>query len=150
MQKKIPQIIAGILVVGALSFYGGMKYGEIKTTASGTLAQGQQRGSGQFGGANGGARTGGGNRGGVGAGFANGEVSSADDKSLTVKMRDGSSKIIILSGSTQILKSTTGTLGDVVLGTQVTVTGNPNSDGSVTAQSIQIRPNIPNSTTTSK
>lgn len=150
MQKKLPQLIVGILVVGIISFYGGMKYGENKTTTSiggGSLTQGQQRGAGQFGSANGGIRAGGGNRGGAaGGGFANGEVVSLDSKSLTVKMRDGSSKIIILSTSTQILKSSTGILTDVAVGSQVTITGGPNSDGSITAQSIQIRPSMPTST----
>lgn len=155
MQKKIPQIIIGVLVVGIISFYGGMRYRENKTSTSvsgGSLAPGQQRVGGQFGGANGGIRVGGGNRGGtmMGGGFANGEVVTADAKSLTVKMRDGSSKIVIFSNSTQILKSSAGILADVIVGSQVTVTGGPNSDGSITAQTIQIRPNLPSSTTTIK
>ena len=87
---------------------------------------------------------GGGNRG--GAGFANGEVLSADTSSMIVKMRDGSSKNIILSNSTQVLKSATGTISDVTTGTQVTVVGSANTDGSITAQSVQIRPNMPSST----
>lgn len=145
MKKLLPQIIVGVLVVGMVSFYGGMKYGgsKIIATASNTLGQGQQRGGGQFGGGVG-TRMGGGNRG--GAGFANGEVVSADDKSLTVKMRDGSSKVIILSASTQVLKSTAGTLVDVPTGIEITVVGSPNSDGSITAQSIQVRPSISSST----
>lgn len=154
MQKMLPKIIVGVLLFGAIAFYGGMKFGESKaiTTNSGTFAQGQQRGNGQFGGANGNARMGGGNRAGVGmgSGFVNGEVVSADANSMTVKMRDGSSKIIILSASTQILKSATGTLTDVAVGSQITVTGGPNSDGSITAQSIQIRPNMPSSTSITK
>lgn len=145
MKKILPQIIVGVLVIGIISFYGGMKYGgsKIIATASNTLGQGQQRGGGQFG-SGAGNRMGGGNRG--GAGFANGEVVSVDDKSLTVKMRDGSSKVIILSVSTQVLKSAVGTLVDVPTGTEITVVGSPNSDGSITAQSIQVRPSISSST----
>lgn len=144
----LPQIIVGVVVVGAVAFYGGMKYGENKTVAT-TAAVGQgQRGNGQFGGGAAGGRAGGGNRG--GAGFANGEVASADATSLTVKMRDGSSKIIILSSSTQVLKSISGAVTDVAVGSQVTVTGSGNPDGSITAQSIQIRPNMPTSTPATK
>lgn len=142
MQKMLPKIIAVVLVVGVVAFYGGMKYGKSKIISVGNFGQGQ-RGGGQYGGGNGG-RMSGGNRG--GAGFANGEVSTIDDKSLTLKMRDGSSKIIIFSGSAQVLKSITGTLTDLMVGSQVTVMGNPNSDGSITAQSIQLRPNTPSST----
>ncbi len=148
MKKMLPQIIIGVLVVSAVAFYGGVKYSESKTvvTNGGGSGQGQQRGGGQFGG----ARMGGNRSGGNSGGFANGEVASIDDKSLTIKMRDGSSKIIILSTSIQVLKSATGTLSDVVTGTEVVVNGSPNSDGSITAQSIQIRPNMPNSTTTNR
>ena len=148
MNKMLPQIIVGVVVVGAVAFYGGMKYGESKTAAT-TMGTGQgQRGNGQFGGGAGGARTGGGNRG--GAGFANGEVASVDATSLTVKMRDGSSKIIILSTSTQVLKSVAGAVTDVAVGSQVTITGAGNPDGSITAQSIQIRPTMPSSTPAGK
>ncbi|EKD43752.1 MAG: hypothetical protein ACD_72C00134G0002 [uncultured bacterium] len=149
MKKQLPQIIVGVLVIGLVAFYAGMKYGQSKSvvTVGNTFGQGQQRGGGQFGGGTG-IRMGGGNR--SGAGFANGEVASVDEKSLTVKMRDGSSKIIILSTTTQILRSTTGTLADVLLGSSVTITGGLNSDGSMTAQTIQMRPSMPNSTSTTK
>ncbi len=148
MKKNLPQIIIGVLVVGAISFYGGIKYETSKTTT--TPVDSQQRSSDQSGGRNGGRM--GGNRGGAngGGGFANGEVVSADNTGLTIKMRDGSSKIVIFSSSTQILKSATGTLSDVVAGTQVTIMGSPNTDGSITAQSIQIRPNTPSSTPNKK
>ncbi|OIO07392.1 hypothetical protein CO115_00755 [Candidatus Falkowbacteria bacterium CG_4_9_14_3_um_filter_36_9] len=58
-------------------------------------------------------------------------------------MRDGGSKIVFLSDSTSIGKTTDGTVADLEAGKQVTINGKDNSDGSVTAQSIQIRPNLP-------
>ncbi len=96
----------------------------------------------------------GGNRGGQGGsmmrggGFASGEVSSVDTNSIVVKMRDGSSKIVLYAPSTEIGKFTTGVLSDVVVGKQIMVSGTANSDGSVTATNIQIRPNMPTGTPT--
>ncbi len=43
----------------------------------------------------------------------------------------------------QILKSTTGSTSDIAVGAQVSAQGMQNADGSVTAQSIQLRPAQP-------
>lgn len=69
-----------------------------------------------------------------------GEIISRDDKSLTVKMTDGSSKIVILSDSTSYSKTDTVNIDELKVGTQVGVFGTDNSDGSVTAQNIQLNP----------
>jgi hypothetical protein len=37
---------------------------------------------------------------------------------------------------------TTGAISDLTIGTQVSVTGTANGDGSITAKSVQIKPNI--------
>jgi hypothetical protein len=71
-----------------------------------------------------------------------GTILSADDKSVTVKLPDGSSKIIILSGTTAINQATTATTAELKVGTTVAVFGTTNSDGSVTAQSIQLNPQM--------
>ncbi len=128
-KKTIITVIAVGVVAGAVGFYGG-------TLLAGSATPTRGGNTGNFGGRNGtsarGAFTSG--------GFLGGEVLSKDDKSLTLKLRDGSSRIVFLSGSTLVMRAATGTIADVGTGSQVTVTGTDNSDGSVTAQTIQIRP----------
>ena len=81
-----------------------------------------------------------------------GEIIAKDASSITVKLRgtqsDGSagSKIIFLSDSTQVTKSAQGSTTDLSIGTQVSVFGTTNTDGSVSAQSVQIRPEMPTET----
>ena len=145
MNKNKTIIIAGAvcLAVALASFFGGMAYGQSRAAAAKT-ANGAV--SGQFGngqrGPNGAFRQGG-NRG-VGPGFVSGDILSKDAQSVTIKMRDGSTKIVLLAPSTQIGKMAAGTADDLVAGEAVTVNGTANPDGSVTAQSIQIRPAQPN------
>lgn len=138
-------VLATAIVVGSGSFYGGMTYARSNRGGdfANLTAEERQARIGQFGmrggmrGADTGARTAG--------DFANGEIISKDDKSITIKMRDGvsgqgGSKLIFLSGTTEIGKFTSGVSADLVTGKTVTVTGKANPDGSITATSIQIRP----------
>lgn len=134
MNKQIIAIITVATIVGAGSFYGGMKYAQSKGLSSGRGAAAFTRMQ-QFGAGTGGMR--GGNQGG---GFVSGEIIVNDGKSITVKLRDGGSKIIFFSNSAEISKFVAGTANDLVTGKTVSVTGKANSDGSITAQSIQIRP----------
>lgn len=124
-------VIVGIVLV-ALGFFGGMQYGK---GVSGTASLLQQR-TGQ-----GGGNFGMGQRGSIGqnADFAGGQIIAKDDKGITVKLRDGSSKIVFISGATPVMKSVDGSVSDLTIGEQVTVQGSANSDGSITAQSVQIR-----------
>jgi len=121
--------IIGVMVIAGGAFWGGLTY------AKGNAQRGP--GSGQFTGAA---------RGGIGGnaqrsgGFTAGEIISNDGTSITIKMQDGSTKIVLVSDSTEVMKSASGALSDLAVGTSVTVSGTSNSDGSVTAQTVQIRP----------
>lgn len=127
--KKNILVISAIIVlvaVGGGAFYGGMLYGK-----------GQARPAG-FTGGNFQTRV---NRpGSNGSNFISGNIISKDNTSITVQLPNNGSKIIFYSDATQINKSATGTSADLSTGTLVSVTGTTNSDGSITAQSIQIRP----------
>jgi len=142
MKKNIIVGIAIIVVVvvGAGSFYGGMRYGQSKSSAGGGLdnlsAEQRQVRFQQMGGANAGGQRG--TR--TGNGSAAGEIISKDANSVTVKLNDGGSKIVFFSTSTQVMKFSTGSLNDLVVGENITISGTANQDGSVTAQSIQLRP----------
>jgi hypothetical protein len=127
------------LVVVAVIFAGGGFFGGIKYQAAKTPAVAARTGSfaGGAGAAGGFARRG---AGGAAAGsFVNGQVLSSGSNSITVKNMAGGSQIVILAPSTQYRKAVDGSASDVTVGSMVTVTGTTNSDGSLTAQSVQIR-----------
>lgn len=130
-QKNIIITIVIVLIVGAGAFFGGMKFQQAQanntrsaqfTTAQGRFGQGRFVGRG------------------MGAMATIGKIVSADSNSITVQMQDGSSKIVNISANTKIVKTDTASASDLTNGTQVAVFGTTNSDGSVTAQNVQINP----------
>ncbi len=123
MNKNILITIIIALIIGTISFYGGMKYQENKKTTF-------SRGMGQ--------RTNTTNR--IGFRPVNGEILSTDEKSITVKLQDGSSKIVLFSQKMTLNKASQATITDLKTGEKVAVFGTENSDGSVTAQNIQLNP----------
>ncbi len=144
-KKKLAVMIAvGALLLSSGSFYAGLRYGQTGNQA------GRNSGSGYF--ANGPTGTGRGGPGGRGgarngtAGFTSGEIIAKDSQSITLKTRDGGSKIIFYSPSTMIEKPAPGTITDLVAGTQLVITGDVNADGSITAKNIQVRPQTPTNT----
>jgi hypothetical protein len=131
-RNQILGAIVGIIIIGGGAFYAGMTYAKGQTPAAGGRGN---FAAGQFGG------TGRGARGGAGGGFTTGQILSVSGSTLTIQQQNGSSsEIVVLSPSTQIFKTVTGSATDLAAGTMVVITGTSNSDGSLTAQSIQIRP----------
>ncbi|MDE2031357.1 MAG: hypothetical protein KGI58_03830 [Patescibacteria group bacterium] len=133
MKNSMSKMYVGGLIVAMIFFFIGFKVGQSKSSSN-QLAQAGFNNRG-FGG-NGGTR---GLRG-PGGGFTTGKIISSDSKSVTVSLKDGGSKIIYISDTTSVLKSITGSKTDLVNGDNIMVTGTPNQDGSIAAQSIQIRP----------
>jgi hypothetical protein len=126
--------VAGVVLLGA-SFWGGMAYAR-GHMARGNFAQFGQGGmGGQFAGRGGAASARG-----MAGGVAAGEIIAKDAASITVKMANGSTRIILMGSSTPVTKQASGTQDDLSVGTQVAVTGSSNSDGSMTANTVQIRP----------
>jgi len=73
---------------------------------------------------------------------AAGTILSVDTNSMTVKLADGGSKIVLLTGSTSINKATESAMSDLTVGETVSAFGTTNSDGSITASNVQINPVI--------
>ncbi len=143
MKNTIIIAVIVAVVFGAGGFFGGMQYqksqrpsfgnGNFQFQGNGQGNRNFSRSGGQSGQANQFQR-------GNGGGRVAGEILSIDNNTMTVKMPDGSSKIVILSDTTQYTQSSQGSQSDLQVGQQVGVFGVTNSDGSVTAQDVQINP----------
>lgn len=132
--KTIIGVVAVAVLVGGVSFYSGMQYDKgVSRFEGGNFAS--QRG--QFGGGMGGGMMRG-NR--TGGGPMAGEIIAKDDKSLTIKSLDGSSRIVFYSEETITTKSVSSSVSALSIGEQITILGTSNNDGSLIAQSIQVRP----------
>lgn len=137
MNKKIVILAVLVILAGAGGFFGGMQYQKSQTANRFAQFAGGQGQNGTFY-----RRFGQGDQRGQGMNVVRGQVVSTDNNSITLKLPDGSSKIIVVGSSTNIYKSATGSLGDLKTGDTLNVFGTANSDGSVTAQNVQINPII--------
>ena len=127
MKKYSVHIIWAIVAVAAL--VGGWYYG--KSTAASGLAgarAGFSSSTRNFAG-----------RTGAGGGFAAGVVTAKDAQSITLQLPDGNSEVVFYSSSTAIVKPMPASVSDIAIGANVMVGGTQNSDGSVTATTIQVR-----------
>ena len=133
--KKIVWGVVGIVVL-VIVFYVGVSYGKSQTTVASATTSGFGRGTR--------------GAGGFGGGVTIGQIISKDATSITVQLINmggattattpAGSKIVFLDSSTKISKQVDGTLSDLAVGTNVAVTGTANTDGSMSATSVQIRP----------
>jgi len=131
MKKYLLSYILIAVVFAGLGFWGGLTFGQKRNALN--LGGQAGRGARQFQ-----ARVN------QGVGVARGEIIGADEKSITVKLRDGSSKIVFISDTTTIAKAGEGSKTDLVKGKQVMITGKDNPDGSLTAQNVQLDPFLDN------
>lgn len=129
--KMIIGFVVLAIVIGAGSFFVGMKFSNKLTNAGFTRngVRAQMMGGRLGGGVNSGMTT-----------F--GTVSKQDATGLTVTLPDGSSKIVLTSSTTKVSKTVDGTLTDVKVGDNVAVFGTSTTGGTVTATTIQLNPVI--------
>jgi len=127
MDKKITNLIIVGVVAGILGFVIGMQFGKTQGRTAGNFNGNAQQRMMQ-------------RRTGDNASFLVGEVLSKDDKSITIKNKDGGNKIIFFSPSTSIGKFGTTTIDQIVIGQTINARGQTNADGSIISTMIQIMP----------
>lgn len=129
MKNPLIITIVGAIIVGAVAFFGGIQYQKMQRGNFNQFANSQGR---RFGPANQ-----------TGTNTSRplaGQILSADPAGVTVKMMDGSSKIVLINDSTSVTEATSAGKQALQPGKQVVVFGTANSDGSVTASNIQLNP----------
>lgn len=139
MNKNSMMIIAVVLIVlaGVGGFVGGMFYTRV------------HQGLGFAGALNGNDNGNGSRRFGPGAMMGGngqnqnfrggrGQVVSLGNGTMTIKLPDGSTRLIVVSDSTNYLKTDKVTQSDIKTGDTVTIVGTHNSDGSITAQDVLV------------
>jgi hypothetical protein len=124
MKKNITILIIAILVAGGAGFFGGMQYQKgAKVAAPAGMARAGFTGT----------RTRA-----TGTGLTSGQILAKTDNSLTIKSATGGSEIVFLAPSSQIMQSSTTTIANLNVGESIMVTGATNSDGSITAKTVQV------------
>jgi hypothetical protein len=143
MNRTIWTGIIVAIIFGGGGFYGGMQYQAGQKPAVSA--------AGRFGGAGGAGFAGRGAGGFAGAGAAGGAtfgtIIAASPTSITIQLPTSTSttattgtKIVLLDNATQISAMESVPPSSLKVGQSVTVAGTPNSDGSVTASTVQVRP----------
>jgi hypothetical protein len=138
MGKRIGLIIGMIIVVvavGAGAFYGGTVYAATQVNNTRTAFFNGRGGNGGGGGYGGNGGPGGGGRG----GGVIGTIKSVNGNTMLVSTAQNVTTVT-LTGSTTIAKTVNGTTADLQPGQNVTVRGQADSSGNVTATTIQLVP----------
>ncbi len=133
MKKTIIISIVTAVVFGVGFFFVGYSYGKNSLPTNigkNVMGQNSQRLGGNFNGQTRGVNT---------QNAINGEVISKDEKSITIKLKDGGSAIAFIGSGTTIYNTSTSTIESVSVGKQIFISGTKNQDGSFSTQSIQIR-----------
>lgn len=126
--KHMIMMIVAMLVIavvcGGVGYKIGSKMSQLKRTAqfAGMRQQGGQRNQMMK----------------IGGRAVNGEILSVDANGVTVKLADGSSKIVLMSDKTVVNKAEVAKITDLKTGNKVMIFGTENSDGSVSANNVQL------------
>ena len=145
---QIAVVVAAVIAVGVGALFGGRAWGASGSATNGaeevaasqvggdgTMPPGMPGdGFGQFGGLGGGRN---------GGNMVSGSIIAADESSITIKTSDGSTKIVLVSGSTSISVSSEGSMADLDTGEDVVISGTTNDDGTITAESITVGASLP-------
>lgn len=148
---KIILSIVGVLVIAGASFYGGMVVGKNQATASTAtlplnMPEGFQPPDGVAFPSDGTRPFGVRGQGNGAAGFAAqpgmtfGAIESIDGNTLTLTTQAGGAVTVQVTGTTLIEKNASVAVSDLAVGDTVIVSGSDNSDGSITARSVQVAP----------
>lgn len=139
MSKHTWVIIAIAIVFAGGGFWAGMTYAQSKLSPRGQFAGAAGSAFGRTG-ANGARSFGGG-------GATAGTIISSGNGTLTIHLPNATTtgattgtKIVLYDSSTQVEEMQSVSTSNLSAGKNVIITGTPNSDGSITASSIQIRP----------
>lgn len=120
-------IITAVVIAGGGGFWAGVKY---QSTKISRVMLNAPNGNGAM------FRTRTGERG--GSRPVSGEILAVEEKSLTVKLPDGSTKLVFTGDSTVINKAAEISLSELQTGERVMILGTENSDGSLTATAINL------------
>lgn len=135
--KIIIAVLITAAAVGGAGFFGGIKYQENKgSDLTQEFAQGEK--SEKMGQKMGLTAEGGEYK------PVNGTIIDKDENTITVEMADGSSKIIVFSDSTVFNETQEAAKEDLEVGKNITAFGTENSDGSVTANNVQLKSKLRN------
>lgn len=132
MKNKWLLIVLVGLGMGVIGFFAGQKFASARRASLMNNFRGQLGQGGNF------ANSLRGENGQSGVRPVNGEIIDRNDKSITVKLKDNSSKIVFLSDKTEISQASEAAKTDLTVGSRVLVIGQSNTDGSVTADNIQL------------
>jgi hypothetical protein len=153
MNKPLKIVLGAILVlvIAGASFYGGVVFGKNQTTASAAsvpmnFPEGFQPPESAAAPGDGTRPFGGRGQGGAAGDFAApdgmtfGAIESIDGNTLTVTTQAGGTVTVQVTDTTLIEKNASVQVADLAAGDTVIVSGSDNSDGSVTARSVQVAP----------
>ena len=128
MKKNYITIVVAI-ACAVIFFFIGVSYGK-GSAATATAGRGAFSSS---------TRAGLAGRGAAGGGFVTGQIVSVGNGTAVVQLPNGNSQNVFFSSSTQVIRPQVASVSSLTPGTQVMIGGTTNSDGSVSAQTIQIR-----------